>query len=173
MDLAASVQVVAEEVMLNMTRALSKETGLKSLCLASGVALNCLANGKVLRDGAFENVWVQPAAGAAGGGLGAARAAYHQHLEHPRKGGNGDDAMQGSYLGPDYKQVVIEQRLEAAGAKFEVLDEWDMIDTTARAQAVADGKAIGWFQGRMEFGPGRWGGGRFWVIRARRRCRNF
>ncbi len=159
MDLAASIQAVTEEVMLKMTRALAQETGQKNLCLAGGVALNCVANGKVLRDGAFENVWVQPAAGDAGGAVGAALAAYHQHLEHPRITPTGGDAMQGSYLGPDYDQDDIERRLTGAGAKFKVLDEAAMIDTGARA--LADGKAVGWFQGRMEFGPRALGGRSF------------
>jgi len=159
MDLAASVQAVTEQVMLKMTRSLARETGQKNLCLAGGVALNCVANGKVLRDGAFENVWVQPAAGDAGGALGAALAAYHQHLGQSRSVAKSGDAMQGSYLGPDYDQDEIEQRLNDAGAKFETLDEASMIDVTA--QALADGKAIGWFQGRMEFGPRALGGRSF------------
>ncbi len=159
MDLAASVQAVTEEVMIKMTRSLASETGQKNLCLAGGVALNCVANGKVLRDGAFENVWVQPAAGDAGGALGAALAAYHQHLGQPRKVSENGDAMQGSYLGPEYDQDEIEQRLSDAGARFQVLDETAMIDKTA--QALADGKAIGWFQGRMEFGPRALGGRSF------------
>jgi len=159
MDLAASVQAVTEQVMLKMTRSLARETGQRNLCLAGGVALNCVANGKVLRDGAFENVWVQPAAGDAGGALGAALAAYHQHLGQSRSVAKGGDAMRGSYLGPDYDQNEIETRLTDAGAVFETLDETAMIDVTA--QALADGKAIGWFQGRMEFGPRALGGRSF------------
>ena len=159
MDLAASVQAVTEEVVLRLTRALANETGQKNLCLAGGVALNCVANGKILRDGAFENVWVQPAAGDAGGALGAALAAYHLHKSGPRTVPQSGDAMQGSYLGPSYDDDDVAKRLEAAGAKFETLTEEKMIDITA--QALADGKAIGWFQGRMEFGPRALGGRSF------------
>ena len=159
MDLAASVQAVTEEVVLKLTRSLAKDTGQKNLCLAGGVALNCVANGKILRDGAFENVWVQPAAGDAGGALGAALAAYHLHKDGPRTVPQSGDAMQGSYLGPSYDDNDVTKRLEAAGAKFETLTEEKMIDITA--QALADGKAIGWFQGRMEFGPRALGGRSF------------
>jgi carbamoyltransferase len=159
MDIAASVQAVTEEVVLKMTRALAKETGQKNLCLAGGVALNCVANGKVLRDGAFENIWVQPAAGDAGGALGAALAAYYVHKEQPRTISGTGDTMRGSYLGPDYAQADIDKRLTGAGAKFKTLDEAQMIE--AAAQALADGKAVGWFQGRMEFGPRALGGRSF------------
>jgi carbamoyltransferase len=114
------------------------------------VALNCVANGKVLRDGRFDNVWIQPAAGDAGGAVGSALAAHHIYKGHPRKA-NGADAMAGSYLGPGYDQAEIERRLTSAGAKFAVLDEQEMIDRTA--EALAAQKAVGWFQGRMEFGP--------------------
>lgn len=155
MDLAASVQAATEEVMLRMTRALAKETGAKNLCLAGGVALNCVANGKVLRDGAFENVWVQPAAGDAGGALGAALAAYHIFKDQPRKVLS-RDAMAGAYLGPDFAQDDIERRLQAVGGRFESLDDEAVIDATA--EALAAGKAVGWFQGRMEFGPRALGG---------------
>jgi len=155
MDLAASVQAVTEEIVLRLTRSLAKETGAKNLCLAGGVALNCVANGKVLRDGAFENVWVQPAAGDAGGALGAALAAYYLFEGQPRHA-NGKDAMQGAYLGPAFEQADIETRLSAAGATFETLNDTDLIDTTAAA--LEDGKAVGWFQGRMEFGPRALGG---------------
>ena len=159
MDLAASVQAVTEEAVLRLTRSLAKETGLKNLCLAGGVALNCVANGKVLRDGAFENVWVQPAAGDAGGALGAALAAYHLYQGQARRVSGAGDAMRGSYLGPEYAQADIEARLKDAGALFEVLDEAAVIDRTARA--IADEKAVGWFQGRMEFGPRALGGRSF------------
>ena len=153
MDLAASVQAVTEEVMLRMPRALAKETGEKNLCLAGGVALNCVGNGKVLRDGAFENIWVQPAAGDAGGALGAALTAYHHHLGNARTivGDDRTDAMQGSYLGPAFPQDDIEARLRAVGAVFEVLDDDALIDVTV--QALVEEKAVGWMQGRMEFGP--------------------
>ncbi len=156
MDLAASVQAVTEEVMLRMTRALAKETGEKNLCLAGGVALNCVANGKVLRDAAFENIWVQPAAGDAGGALGAALGAYHIHKGGPRKLNGAADGMRGSYLGPDFAVDDVKARLDAAGAKYTVLSEAEMVEATA--QALNDGKAIGWFQGRMEFGPRALGG---------------
>ncbi len=159
MDLAASIQAVTEEVVLKMTRSLAKETGQKNLCLAGGVALNCVANGKVLRDGAFENIWVQPAAGDAGGALGAALAAYYIHKEQPRSVSGNGDAMKGSYMGPEYSQGEIEGRLTNAGAKFITLEYSQMIETTA--QALADTKAVGWFQGRMEFGPRALGGRSF------------
>jgi carbamoyltransferase len=151
MDLAASVQAVTEEIVLRMTRSLARETGAQNLCLAGGVALNCVANGKILRDGSFRNIWIQPAAGDAGGALGAAQLAYHHHFGKPRAPANGKDAMHGSYLGPDYSQADIEARLTAAGAKFTVAPIEDVIEQTA--QALADQKAVGWFQGRMEFGP--------------------
>ncbi len=155
MDLAASVQAATEEIILRMTRALAKETGSKNLCLAGGVALNCVANGKVLRDGAFENIWIQPAAGDAGGALGAALAAYHLFKGQPRQV-TGKDTMKGSYLGPDYSQQDIDTRLQAAGAVFTTLDENAALD--AAAEALEAGKAVGWFQGRMEFGPRALGG---------------
>jgi carbamoyltransferase len=156
MDLAASVQAAVEEVVLRLTRSLAKEAGIKNLCLAGGVALNCVANGKVLRDGAFENVWIQPAAGDAGGALGAALAAYHLFKDQPRHVNGALDSMRGSYLGPSYPQSDIEARLNAAGAKFEVLNNAALI--AASADMLAEGKALGWFQGRMEFGPRALGG---------------
>jgi carbamoyltransferase len=154
MDLAASVQQVIEEAVLRMTRALAAETGARNLCLAGGVALNCVANGKVLRDGAFDRVWIQPAAGDAGGALGAALCAYHLFQGQERV--VDDDAMRGSYLGPSYSEAEIERRLADVGARFTTLDEAGAID--AGAQALADGKAVGWFQGAMEFGPRALGG---------------
>lgn len=156
MDLAASVQAVTEEVMLKMTESLTKEYGIKNLCLAGGVALNCVANGKVIRAGNFDNVWVQPAAGDAGGALGAALAAHYIEKKQPRTVGSNMDAMKGSYLGPEYEQSDIETRLTKAGAVFEVLtDETVMTET---AKCLEDGHAVGWFQGRMEFGPRALGG---------------
>jgi carbamoyltransferase len=151
MDLAASIQQVTEEVILRLTRSLAAETGARNLCLAGGVALNCVANGKVLRDGRFDNIWVQPAAGDAGGSLGAALAAYHLELDHPRQLSNELDGMSGSYLGPAFAEDEIRQRLTAAGAQFAELAENEVIDRTA--EALAAEKAVGWFQGRMEFGP--------------------
>ena len=155
MDLAASVQSVTEEVVLRLTRAIRKETGIENLCLAGGVALNCVANGKVLRDGQFDNIWIQPAAGDAGGALGAALAIHHIHLGQSRQS-NGDDKMLGSYLGPSYEQSDVESQLNAVGAKFTVLDDETLFETSAAA--LAEGKAVGWFQGRMEFGPRALGG---------------
>jgi carbamoyltransferase len=152
MDIAASIQAVTEEVVLRLTRALAAEFKLPNLCLAGGVALNCVANGHVLRDGAFERVWVQPAAGDAGGALGAALVATHMHHAMPRAKANGAaDAMAGSYLGPEFSQDEIERRLAAAGARFIVLEEDELLDRTVDA-LVAE-SAVGWFQGRMEFGP--------------------
>jgi len=154
--LAASVQAVVEEVVLGLTRSLAVETGCKNLCLAGGVALNCVANGKVLRDASFENIWIQPAAGDAGGALGAALCAYHLHKDGPRIVNGGDDSMQGSYLGPDFSQAEIERRLSVAGAKFTTHKSGETIEKTANA--LAEEKAVGWFQGRMEFGPRALGG---------------
>jgi len=157
MDIAASVQAVTEEVVLRMTRSLAAEYGIENLCLAGGVALNCVANGKVQRDGAFKNIWIQPAAGDAGGALGAAYGAYHQELGHARTVEPGlRDAMRGSYLGPEYSQADIERRLTAAGAVFETGTDEQVVEDTAAA--LAEGKAVGWFNGRMEFGPRALGG---------------
>ena len=156
MDLAASIQKVTEDIMCRLARAVARETGQRYLCLAGGVALNCVANGKILRDGAFEGIWIQPAAGDAGGALGAAMAAHHGLLEQPRTVSRGTDAMHGGYLGPAYPQAEIEERLTEAGARFEVLSDEELIRRSA--QDLADGKALGWFQGRMEFGPRALGG---------------
>jgi carbamoyltransferase len=150
MDIAASIQVALEEVLLKITRSLAAETGAKNLCLAGGVALNCVANGKILRDGHFKEIWIQPAAGDAGGALGAALAAYHLHCQEPRSA-DGQDQMNGAYLGPSFSQTEIERRLQQIGAKFSTLSETEMID--ACADTLVSGKALGWFQGRMEFGP--------------------
>ena len=151
MDLAASVQAVTEEVLLRLSRSLALETGMKNLCLAGGVALNCVANGKIQRDGAFNNIWVQPAAGDAGGALGAALAVYHLFEGQERVSGIKSDRMKGSYLGPEFSQKEIEQHLSNAGAKFEVFEDEQIFSETATA--IANGLAVGWFQGRMEFGP--------------------
>jgi carbamoyltransferase len=151
MDLAASIQTVLEEVVLRLTRNLPADTGMENLCLAGGVALNCVANGKVLRDAKFRNIWIQPAAGDAGGALGAALAAYYIHAGKPRTVPNVLDGMSGAYLGPAFGQNDIETRLEKAGARFKSVSTESMVEATA--QALADGSAIGWFQGRMEFGP--------------------
>ena len=151
MDLAASVQAVTEEVILRLTRSLRSETGEHNLCLAGGVALNCVANGRVARDGAFDNIWVQPAAGDAGGAIGAALAAYHLEFGHERVQSNTLDGMSGSYLGPRFSKSEIEKRLAAAGARFTTLAEDALLDATV--EALSTDKAVGWFQGRMEFGP--------------------
>ena len=156
MDMAASVQAVTEEAVLRLARSLRKETGIPYLCLAGGVALNCVANGKVLRDGCFDDIWIQPAAGDAGGALGAALAASHRLLGEPRRSdraqdGAGGDAMRGSLLGPAFEPREIRRALDAAGARYEVLPDAELI--AAAASALAAGKAMGWFQGRMEFGP--------------------
>jgi carbamoyltransferase len=152
MDVAASVQAVTDEIMLRLTRALAVEFRMPNLCLAGGVALNCVANGKILRDGRFERIWVQPAAGDAGGAVGAALAAYHAHHGRDRVPAGSSDGMSGSYLGPEYAQKEIESRLRSAGGRFEVAaDDCAMIEQTAAA--LASGQAVGWFQGRMEFGP--------------------
>ena len=156
MDVAASIQAVTEEIVLRLTRSLAKETGIRNLCLAGGVALNCVANGKILRDKQFDRIWIQPASGDAGGAVGAALAFYHQQLGKSRLVSKDLDGMSGSYLGPQHSQDDVERRLRAAGAVFSVLDETKLIDATA--QALAQGKAIGWFHGRMEFGPRSLGG---------------
>jgi carbamoyltransferase len=151
MDLAASVQAVTEEIVLRLGRSLAREYQRPNLCLAGGVALNCVANGHLLRDGCFKNIWVQPAAGDAGGALGAALAAWHLLLGHPRTGDGKRDAMAGALLGPEFPQSEIERRLRAAGARFTVLSDGDLIGQTAAS--LAQGEAVGWMQGRMEYGP--------------------
>jgi len=156
MDLAASIQAVTEEVVLRLGRSIAKETGEKNLCLAGGVALNCVANGKLLRENLYDQIWVQPAAGDAGGALGAAMLVHHHMEGQPRRLNGVMDKMKGSYLGPEYAQADIEARLTAAGARFTVLSDEETIERTATA--LVDGKAVGWFQGRMEFGPRALGG---------------
>jgi len=151
MDLAASVQAVTEEIVLKLARAIGRETGERNLCLAGGVALNCVANGKLQRQGWFDALWLQPAAGDAGGAIGAALVAAHLYKQEPRAAHATGDGMQGSYLGPAYSQDEIERRLKAVGAVFESVDDAALIDRAAHA--LADGKALGWHQGRMEFGP--------------------
>ena len=151
MDLAASIQAVTEEVVLRLARGIAKETGEKNLCLAGGVALNCVANGKLLRERCFERLWLQPAAGDAGGALGAALVAFHLFNKGPRKLAPGMDLMRGGYLGPQFSLQQIQSQLSGAGAVYETLDDEGLVK--ACAQALAEGKAVGWFQGRMEFGP--------------------
>ena len=156
MDIASSIQAVLEEVILRITRSLAAETGAQNLCLAGGVALNCVSNGKILRDGRFKDVWIQPAAGDAGGAIGAALAAYHIELDRPRAGRTSGDGMSGAFLGPAFDDADSAQRLDAAGARYERLTDAQTIERTA--QALADGQAVGWFSGRMEFGPRALGG---------------
>ena len=155
MDIAASIQVVTEEVMLRLAHTLHQETGEKNLCLAGGVALNCVANGRLLREGPYENIWIQPAAGDAGGAAGAAAVVWHGYDGQPRKlNGNGSaaaDRMHGAYLGPEYAPEQIRLELDAMGAKYSVLDDDTLLSKTA--QLLAEENVIGWFQGRMEFGP--------------------
>jgi carbamoyltransferase len=160
MDIAASIQVVTEEVVLRLANTLHEETGEKSLCLAGGVALNCVANGRLQREGPYENIWIQPAAGDAGGAVGAAAVAWHDYDEQPRKlngnSGPADDSMHGSYLGPEFSPDQIRAELDVMGAKYTVLDDDSLLPETA--QLLADEHVIGWFQGRMEFGPRALGG---------------
>ena len=154
MDLAASIQSVTEEVILRLSRSIRRETGQRNLCLAGGVALNCVANGKLFAEGTFDNIWIQPAAGDAGGSLGAALAVHHMMNGAPRSiplGREGRDSMRGAYLGPEYSQNDIEGQLTAMGGVFETVNDDELIDATA--SWLADGMAIGWHQGRMEFGP--------------------
>lgn len=150
MDLAASIQVVTEEIVLKLAKNIRDTTGEANLCLAGGVALNCVSNGKLLRSGLFKGVWVQPAAGDAGGALGAALATHHLMLKQPRKRAD-VDSMRGAYLGPEFAQEDIETRLSKAGARFCILNEATLIEEVALS--LIQGKAIGWHQGRMEFGP--------------------
>jgi carbamoyltransferase len=156
MDLAASVQKVTEEVVLNLAKGVAKETGKRNLCLAGGVALNCVANGILLREKIFDNVWIQPASGDAGGALGAALSAWHLHFNKKRKISGSRDSMKGSYLGPDFTNEEIEKELTNCGAIFQRLSEAELVNEVANA--LANGKAIGWMQGRMEFGPRALGG---------------
>lgn len=155
MDIAASVQEVTEIIVLKLTESLAKETGIRNLCLAGGVALNCVANGKIQRAGHFDNVWIQPAAGDAGGALGAAQAVAHLVYDLPRTVKPGDN-MRGSYLGSEFKTEEIKQRLNAVGAVFEEHSQPEML--VQAAQALAEQNVVGWFQGRMEFGPRSLGG---------------
>lgn len=151
MDLARSVQDACEEIVMRMARSAHEQTGMKNLCLAGGVALNCVANGRVLREGPFENLWVQPAAGDAGGALGVAQLIWHRHLDKPRQLNGRRDGMGGAYLGPSYTPAQIEKAFDRFGAKYKKLERDDLIDQTA--QILADENVVGWFNGRMEFGP--------------------
>ena len=155
MDIAASIQKVTEDIMIKIAKSLKEEFNIPNLCLAGGVALNCVANGKNLKEKIFDNIWVQPAAGDAGGSLGAALALWHIDQKNPRKI-NPKDSMQGSYLGPEYSQAEIEKELKKIGAIYQIKTEEDLIECTA--EDLSKGEAIGWFQGRMEFGPRALGG---------------
>jgi carbamoyltransferase len=155
MDLAASVQAITEEIVVKLAKDIRISTGQTNLCLAGGVALNCVASGKLLRKNVFSDIWIQPAAGDAGGAVGAALAAYHLMLERPRRRSLGD-SMRGAYLGPEFSQREIEERLKVVGAVFSNLSDDTLIDNVA--QALVNGKAVGWMQGRMEFGPRALGG---------------
>ena len=151
MDIAASIQKVTEEVLIKLVKGVAKTSGQKNLCLAGGVALNCVANGKLLREEIFEDIWVQPASGDAGGALGAALGAYHIMLNKKRKPSDKIDNMKGSFLGPEYSELKINETLEGCGAVFSNHSQDQIIELTAKD--LADGKAVGWFSGRMEFGP--------------------
>ena len=151
MDLARSVQEVCEEVMLRMARTARQDTGMKNLCLAGGVALNCVGNGRILREGPFDNIWIQPAAGDAGGALGAAQLAWHRRCRRPRPVTPGRDAMQGAYLGPDYSPAEIRSFLDSTDAVYEELERDELLNRTAGLLATEN--VVGWFDGRMEFGP--------------------
>jgi carbamoyltransferase len=151
MDLAASVQAVLEKIVLQMTCSLAAQTGARNLCIAGGVGLNCVANGKILQTGRFDGIWIQPASGDAGGALGAALAAYHIHKKQPRVVKRQPDGMKGAYLGPAFEQADVERRLTNAGAKFTVYPDEELMERAVGA--LEQGKAVGWFQGRMEFGP--------------------
>jgi len=155
MDIAASIQKVTEDIMIKITKNLKEEFNISNLCLAGGVALNCVANGKILKEKIFDNIWVQPAAGDAGGSLGAALALWHIEQNNPRKVDH-NDSMQGSYLGPEYSQKEIKEQLDKAGAKYEIFKDEELLDKTATD--LSNEEAIGWFQGRMEFGPRALGG---------------
>jgi carbamoyltransferase len=155
MDIAASIQKVTEDIMIRLVKSLKEEFKIPNLCLAGGVALNCVANGKILQKKIFDNIWVQPAAGDAGGSLGAALALWHIEQNNPRKVDR-NDSMQGSYLGPEYSQKEIEEELDKAGAKYEVLKDQELFDKAATD--LSKEQAVGWFQGRMEFGPRALGG---------------
>ena len=155
MDIAASIQKVTEDIMISLSKSIRKEYGIRNLCLAGGVALNCVANGKILKEKIFDNIWIQPAAGDAGGCIGAALALWYNHQKNKRLVNLNDD-MKGSYLGNEFSQEEIEKELKSIGANFEVLKYEELINTTA--EFLSAEKAIGWFQGRMEFGPRALGG---------------
>jgi len=151
MDLARSIQIVCEEVMLRMARTVHRQTGLENLCLAGGVALNCVGNGRLLREGPFKQLWIQPAAGDAGGALGISQLIWHRHCKQPRRVVPGKDSMRGAHLGPEYAPEEIAQYLHSQGAAYERLEQRALRERVAAL--LAEGKVVGWFDGRMEFGP--------------------
>ena len=156
MDLAASVQKVTEDIIIRLAKGIAKETGEENLCLAGGVALNCVANGILLREKIFDNIWIQPAAGDAGGALGAALSTWYLHHSNERILSTGQEAMKGAYLGPEFSDTEIETELKACAAVYEKFSENELIDEVAKA--LSNEKAVGWMQGRMEFGPRALGG---------------
>jgi carbamoyltransferase len=156
MDLARSIQVVTEEVVLRLARTLHSELQVEALCLAGGVALNCVANGRLLREGPFKKLWIQPAAGDAGGALGASLSAWYEFFENPREKIPSQDSMQGSYLGPKFEDSEIRQTLDRLGAKYEVLSSEQL--NSKLVELLEQENVIGWCQGRMEFGPRALGG---------------
>ena len=168
MDLARSIQDVTEEVMLRLIRSLHRETGAENLCLAGGVALNCVGNGRILREGPFKGLWIQPSAGDAGGAVGAALTAWHKLEDKPRSVDGSKDTMQGSFFGPHIQMREIEQFLRAKEAPYERLSDDVLFDRVA--EQLADGKVVGWFQGRMEFGPRALGAAVSSAMRAIPRC---
>ncbi len=151
MDIASSIQAATEEIVLKLTSSIAKETKIKNLCMAGGVALNCVANGKILKNQSFENIWFQPAAGDAGGSLGAALGFWYQELGKKRQTNSDSDSMKGSFLGPSFSDEQIEYKLKKVGAKYEKLNQ-EVLITTIVNELIKE-KSIGWFQGRMEFGP--------------------
>lgn len=151
LDLAASIQEVTEDVMLKIARHVHAKTGMRNLCLAGGVALNCVGNGRILREGPFDNIWIQPAAGDAGGALGAATLVWHQYLGNERTAPHAGDLQKGSYLGPEYTRDEIESALNKHAARYRVMDDAELIPTVARL--LNEGRIVGWMSGRMEFGP--------------------
>ena len=155
MDIARSIQAVTEEVVLRLARTVHQESGKKNLCLAGGVALNCVANGRIVREAPFDSIWIQPAAGDAGGALGAALSAWHSYLDKPRQA-NGQDKMQGAYLGQHYTDAEIEEYLNSADASWSRLDDAELMPRLA--EILANENVVGWFNGRMEFGPRALGG---------------
>ena len=168
MDIAASIQNVTEEIMIKLAKSIKEEYGLNNLCLAGGVALNCVANGKILKEKIFKNIWIQPAAGDAGGSLGAALALWYIEKNNTRKL-NLNDEMRGSYLGTEYKQEEIENQLKAIGANFKVYRYKDLIENTSKY--ISNQKVVGWFQGRMEFGPRALGGRSILADLDHRKCK--